>query len=234
MSALVNAVAISNYETPEPLTFSANSVAGVLRTAVPVFGAAVASAFTPLLYGGCSLLDLLATSSDVAARDFQFYTGKVVTTQGGGTGAITTGATTLTRVTGSWVTEGYQIGDLITVQSPGNMQPTNADGLVGIVSNVTALVLTFVNVGAAFPAATALNAGSGIYVISPWQRVTVPASAGTSASVPNFSVLGSSSESSQLRSEKKLDATSIVLAAPVTALTAGSSYVSFSAVVGRV
>lgn len=234
MSALVNAAAISNYDNPDPCTFSANAVAGVIRTVVAPIAGAAQGALTPLYYGGCSILELLATSSDSANKDFQFYTGRLTTTIGAATGAVTTAPTVLTRATGSWVTDGWQIGDLVTVQSPSGVAPTSADGLVGVVSSVTASALTFVNVGTAYPNAITLNTGSYVYKISPWQRVTVPLGAGTASGVANYSVLGSAMESSNLRTDKKLGINTALLAAPIAALTAGATYVSFAAVIGRV
>lgn len=213
----------AGFRSPKPVSFTVTNgtTAKVLVEQIP---ASLANGSLPPYYGGCTLIDLTATSTDAAAKDIILYVGTVLTTQDAtNTGSITTGAqNTLTRGTGSYIADGWSVGDLAMVfTAAGTAQVvTGIDGLPLIVTGVTATVLTFNGTPLA-AGANVLTAGSRIVAVADKARVTVAANAGNSSSIPNVRLLANSTfDSSVVTTELKLGADNLLIGAMQAAVSA--------------
>jgi hypothetical protein len=213
----------AGFRSPKPVAFTVtnSTVAKVLVEQVPP---ANASATLPPYYGGCTLIDLTATSTDASNKDVILYVGTVLTTQDAtNTGSITTGAqNTLTRATGSWIADGWGIGDLAMVFSAFGVAQvvTGIDGLPLVVTGVTATVLTFNGTPLA-AGANVLSAGTRVVACADKARITVTANAGNSASIPNVCLLANPIyDVSKVTTELKLGADNLLIAAMQAAVSA--------------
>lgn len=199
------------------------------RIVVEQTAAAVATATAPQLYGGCTVLDLVATSTDGSAKDVQTYIGTVATVQDAvATGNLTTTTGTIVRQAGSFIADGWAPGDLVMCFAPaGTAANAAVDGVLGIVTGVAALTLTLNGTPLA---ALALAAGTRVVRVKPHTRQTVAANAGTSANVPAQALLWASNDASNVRGELKLGDKNVLIAAPVAAVSALPAYLTVGAV----
>lgn len=196
--------------------------------------AAAETATSPRYHGGLSLLDLVAASTDPSIRDFLLWRAAVTTTQDAAlTGVVSTTATTVDRITGSFIADGWRIGDIVSVYAPSGIAAVaGTEGLFGSVSAVSALSLTFTVIGTAWSIAVVPN-GARICKMSQLFRASVPANAGNTAAIPNFSFLNNPMDSSLLRFERKLGLTEMLVLQPVAALTGLPITISFTAQIVR-
>lgn len=233
MSSPQFALVPSSYPAADPLTFNVNN-STLLRKMFEPFAAAVETTNSPKWYGGCQLTDLLASSTDATSRDFLLWTANITTTQETtATGNITTTTTTITRANGSWITDGWQVGDIASIfTAVGVAAVAGTEGLLAAISAVTATVLTFTVVGGAWSAATA-PAGCRVCKMHQRYRFTVPLNSGNAAAVANFSVLNGANDNSLLRTEMSLGATEMLVIQPVAAISALPASVSFKAQLKR-
>lgn len=185
--------------------------------------AAVGSTTSPTYFGGASILDLVATSTDSANKDVILYSGTVMTTTGASTGTVTTTTNTIVRTTGDFYIDGWKAGDLVMLFGAANAGRQANDGVLGIVTSLTSTVLT-VN-GTPFSALT-LNTGVRIVKVSPLFRDTVPLNSGNSASIPAKNLLNSSNSSSTIIGERKIGENEMLIAAMQSAVSALPAYVS--------
>lgn len=233
MSSPVHAIVPSIFKTPAPTCFNGNSTAGVAKMLFAPYAAAADTATSPLYYGGCTLLELQASSTDAVAKDIQLMVGQVATTQETtATGNITTTTTTITRVNGSWIADGWTVGDLVSCFQPFGVAAVGTEGRFGTVTAVTATVITFTVSGTAWTAQT-LAAGSMVCRMAPWLRATIPANAGNATNIANYSLLNNSNDSALMRTEKKLDATQFIAAYPLITPSAFPAVIALSPVVAR-
>lgn len=212
----------AGFRSPRPVAFTAanGTTAKILVDQMP---AALANGALPPYYGGGSLLDLTATSTDASNRDVTIYMGTVLTTQDAtATGTITTGAqNSLTRTAGSWLADGFEVGLLAMVFAASGVAQvvTGIDGLPLIVTGVTATVLTFNGTPLA-AGSNVLSAGSRIMAVADKARVTVTANAGN-GTVPNVCLLGNSlQDNSKVPTEIKLGTDNVLIAAMAAAVSA--------------
>lgn len=213
----------AGFRSPKPVAFTATNgtVAKILVDQIP---ASLASATLPPYYGGGTLIDLTATSTDAAAKDVILYVARVMTTQdASATGNITTSAqNVLARANGSWITDGWQVGDAAMIFAPTTLAQVVAgiDGIALIVTGVTATQLTFNGTPLA-AGSNVLVAGTRICAVADKARVTVPANSGNSSTIPNTLLLGNSSfDSSKVTSELKFGPDNIIAAAMQAAVSA--------------
>jgi hypothetical protein len=226
----------AGFRSPKPIGFTASNgtVAKILVEQIP---ASLANGSLPPYYGGCTLLDLTATSTDAASKDVILYVGTVLTTQDAtNSGNLTNASTsTITRATGSFISDGWQIGDLLMVFTPfGTAQvATGIDGIPLIVTNVSALVLTFN--GTPLPVGpNILTAGTRLVAVSDKARVTVAANAGNSSSIPNVRLLANPAfDASVVTTELKLGAENVLIAAMQSAVSALPAQVKLLPSIGR-
>ena len=225
----------AGFRSPKPVAFTATNgtTAKILVEQIP---AANASGSLPPYYGGGTLLDLTATSTDSSDKDVILYVGTVLTTQDPtNTGNITTGSqNTLTRVNGSWIADGFEVGALAMVfTAAGTAQVvTGIDGLPLIVTGVTATVLTFNGTPLA-AGANVLTAGSRILAIADKARNTVTANAGN-GTVPNVCLLGNAAQdNSKVTTELKFGADNMLIAAMAGAVSALPAQVKLLPSLGR-
>ena len=182
------------------------------------------------LVGGSTIIDFTATSTDAVAKDIIVWSGTVYTTVGGSTGTAATTTSTITRSTGSFITDGWMPGDLVMMFAPTAIgtafaRTAGIDGVLGIVTAVAATSLT-VN-GTPFAAGT-LTTGMRICKMSYGVRVTVPANAGTNGTSISQALLGQPNDGSLLRFEKKLGANDVVAVALQSAVSALPSWININ------
>lgn len=213
----------AGFRSPKPVAFTATNgtVAKILVDQIP---AALASSTLPPYYGGGTLIDLTATSTDGSAKDVILYVGRVLTTQDAtATGSLTTSAqNVLTRGSGSWITDGWQVGDACMIFAPSTLAQVVAgiDGIALIVTGVTATQLTFNGTPLA-AGSNVLSAGTRICAMVDKARVTVPANSGNSSTIPNALLLGNPTyDNSKVTSELKFGPDNIIAAAMQAAVSA--------------
>lgn len=147
--------------------------------------------------GGCRVIDGSITSTDGTARSILYYLGTQTSLySGGGTvpslaamGTVTVTSSTITRTTGSFITEGYLVGDLI--MTFGSLQTGN-NGLLSIVTGVAAQTLT-VN-GTSLSAQNPEGAGFRIFTVGLLTRKGIPLSSGNTDAAPPVPLLGGSQD----------------------------------------
>lgn len=159
---------------------------------------AVGSATT---VGGVRITDIIISSNDSVTDYVALWESKLLTTQGQAasvvygtantTGAITATTTTLTRATGDWRIDGWKIGDHVMVFAPRNGAANASDGVAGIVSAVTATVLT---VSASTFSAETLLTGSHIFRVARRSNTAVEAGSGYTAGTSPIRVLGNTED----------------------------------------
>ena len=226
----------AGFRSPKPIAFTVTNgtVAKVLVEQIP---AALANGSLPPYYGGGTLIDLTATSTDASNKDVILYQGTVLTTQDPtNTGSITTGAqNTLTRASGSWIADGWGVGDLAMVFAAFGVAQvvTGIDGLPLIVTGVTATVLTFNGTPLA-AGANILSAGSRICAVADKFRATVTANASNSSTIPNVLLLGNPAfDNSKITSELKFGADNLIIAAMQSAVSALPAQVKLLPTIAR-
>ena len=179
-----------------------------------------ATTLSPLRYGGCSVLDLEAASSDTADVVVHLYRGEVASTvaNAGATGAVTTTTSTIVRAAGSWATEGWKPGTLAMIFAPDGAARQAVDGVMVQVTGVTALTLTLN--GTPLSALTVQD-GARICKISHLYSTLVRASSGTDGSTRSIRLQNGSQDGAIATGERKLGDTDLLAAAVGTAVTAG-------------
>ena len=203
-----------------------------LKVVVDTQPAAAASGTQPLKQGGCTVIDAVATSNDSSAKELQLWVGDVRTTvDTTATGVAATTTSTITRVNGSWVTDGFRVGMLVALFAPLTLDANNCDGVVGTITTITATTIT-VN-GTPFTANAAIPNGTRVCAMSPHYRVSIPANSGLSATVPNVGLLDNGLDSSEIRSELKLGTTNILAAGLGATASALPAYVNVRASIAR-
>lgn len=202
----------------------------IAKVLVEPQAAGAASGNVPQYYGGFSLIELLASSTDSSNKDIILWEGEVLTTQEtSNTGTLATTATTngtITRVNGSFITDGWKIGDGGMIFTPDNtaQAATGIDGIKFVVTAVAAGTITVS--GTPYAANAGLTAGTRLVRVSQLARHTITANAGntaTSSGTPNVNLLVQSMDYSMFKNDRKFGATSMIIAgmqANVSALTA--------------
>lgn len=226
----------AGFRSPKPIAFTVTNgtVAKILVDQIP---AATASGSLPPYYGGGTLIDLTATSSDSADKDVIFYIGTVLTTQDPtSTGSITTGAqNSLTRGSGSWITDGFEVGALAMIfTAAGTAQVvTGIDGIPLIVTGVTATVLTFNGTPLA-AGANVLTTGTRICAVADKSRTTILAGAGNSTGVANARLLANPIyDNSVVTSEVKFGPDNILAIAMASTVSALPAQIKLTPSIGR-
>lgn len=183
------------------------------------------------LAGGQRLFDITASSTDSAANALFLWEG-VQTSLYANMGAVTTTATgnaTVTRTVGSFVTDGYQAGEVVMLLGSAG---ANNNGNPATITGVAAGALTFNGVPAGFSAQTE---GAGFRIVRVARRapVSIPANSGhaTSASSLNANVQVVASGYDQTRDTLgiELGPNSILLVSMYQAVSALPAVVQVSA-----
>lgn len=182
--------------------------------------AAAPGATSPMLYGGASVYDLFAHSSDSAAKDVQFYRGEVLTTVGAATGTATTTSSTVARTTGSFVTDGWRVGMQAMIFAALTDAPQAVEGILCTVSSVAAATLSFS--GTPLSALT-LTTGARVVALDPMWAVSVPAGSGNSGAVVETWVLSTTNASAARVKDEKFGPTQMLVASAKTAVTASTA-----------
>lgn len=230
MSGPVNAITPALFGSPPPVSFiAANGTAA--KIVVDQMPAAIATTLVPQLYGGGTVIDLTAASSDSVSRDVLLYLGAVATTQGGATGAMTTTTSSIPRASGSFIADGWQVGDVAMCFAPFGTAPNaGVDGIPCTVTAVSALGLTLNGTPIA---ALALAAGTRVCRIAQRVRQTVAAGAGTNGTTASQPLIASYGDGTMVRTELKIGANNILAAAMQSAVSALPAQVSLSSIVAQ-
>lgn len=240
MTTAVYAATPASFHTIKPVTFiAANGTSA--KVVVQPYAAAAAGAQSPLYYGGCTVLDLTASSTDSANKDVLVYRGRVVTTQDStATGTMSTsGTNAINRASGSFITDGVVPGDNVMLFAPATSlpnttvaltSPSSVDGILGTVTSVTDLAIT-VN-GTPFANMT-LATGTRLFVVRQLFRATVALNSGNTAALPNVALLGNAMDSTALKTELKLGATEGLIVGMQSAVSALPAFVSIDGQVAR-
>jgi hypothetical protein len=203
------------------------------KVLVEPLAAANAVAPAPAYVGGSTVIDLTAASSDAASKDLLIYEGVVTTTQDAtNTGAMTTTTSTIPRTSGSFIVDGWKVGDTGMVFAPeGVAANAGVDGIPFIVTAVAALTLTLNGTPIA---ALTLAAASRVVRIGQSFRATIAANSGnTSGSVPSVNLIGNAQDGSILRTEHKLGPNDLLIAAMQAAVSALPATVSITGQLAR-
>ncbi|MBB2485398.1 hypothetical protein H5407_09180 [Mitsuaria sp. WAJ17] len=200
------------------------------KVLVDALAAAAAGVTSPLLFGGGSVIDITATSTDAAAKDVILWLGQVLTTTGAATGTAAMTVSTITRSTGDFFLDGWRPGDLVMVFAAGNAGRQANDGVLGIVTGVSSATLT-VN-GTPFSALT-LNTGVRLCRMAYQFRAPMAASAGTNGTSASVNLLNNGNDGSVLRYEKKLGLNELLAVSAASAVSALPAYINVSADVAR-
>lgn len=231
MSGPVNAITPALFGSPPPASFIAanGTVAKILVDQLP---AAIATSLVPQLYGGGTVIDLVAVNSDSIAHDVLLYEGFVATTQSAGTtGAMTTTTSSIPRTSGSFIADGWQVGDVAMCFAPYGTAPNaGVDGIPCIVTAVAALGLTLNGTPIA---ALALAAGTRVCRVAQRVRQTVAAGAGTNGTQASQALIASYGDGTMVRTELKIGSNNILAAAMQSAVSALPAQVSLSTVLAQ-
>ena len=175
------------------------------------------------LLGDSRLLDAVVSSTDAASKDMIVWKGRVTTRQDAAlTGVMTITATnTINRTTGSFVTDGWRVGDTGMLFAPVAGAANASDGLLVIVTGVTALALTC-NTPVALINETLL-AGTRLCEIAQLFTTQIPANAGNANAIPNVTLLNNTMDAAQDKAGMMVEADAVLalsMAAAVAALPA--------------
>lgn len=236
MPGLNDAVAPSDFRNKTTcFTVDNTTTAKVLVEATP---AAAAAGNLPAYYGGASVIDLFASSTDAAAADINLYFGEVLTTQDGtNTGAMAATATTngtITRASGSFIADGWKIGDTVMMFAPDSATPNaSCDGISGVLTGVAALTLTIS--GTTWSAVASLASATRIVRVAKWMKANIPANAGNDSTTPkkNVGLINHGNDASALKTEKKLGSNVLLLGAMAANLSAKPATVAVTATFAR-
>ena len=221
----------SGFVSPKPVSFiAANGTAA--KVLVEPQAAAVAADPQPAFYGGQTVLDIVASSTDGSGKDVIVYQGNVLTTQDAtATGDITVSAqNTLTRAVGSFISNGWLVGDLLMVFAPVDAAQvvSGIDGVLGTVTDVTAPAITLNGTPLA-SGTNVLTAGTRVVNVSQIFRATVAANSGNASSTPNVRLLGNANDQTIFQAEWKLGSTSMLIVGMQAAVSALPAFVSICA-----
>lgn len=205
------------------------------ETAIPYNNAALEfAARQRLLLGGFSLLGGRGSfigSTDGSAKSVLLYPARLASTMGNGTGTITSQNLITRNDGGSYLTDGWRRGDSVFMF--GTATAAN-EGVMGIVTTVTALVLT-VN-GTPYTNDGALTTGTRLVRAGQGKRIAVPANSGNSDTIANVALLGGTydpSVASLPDTGWTFGASGMILAAMVAATSALPAQVNLFASIAR-
>lgn len=210
------------------------AVGTVLRVLAYPTAAATAASPLPQYYGGQRILDLVASSTSAGAEAFALWEGTVLTTQATAvTGTIATTSTAVSRSSGSFITDGWRVGQVIAIFPPNGAQSVGAnEGLLALISAVSATTLTVAAIGTAMAAA---NAQTGSLLASMGQKFqfSVAANSGNATGTANVVVLNHANDNSALTTEIKLGPTELLAIKANAAVAASPAVVMFTGVTER-
>ena len=228
MSNPLNAAVPASFQNASVTLIAADGVAA--KVLVDVMPAAAATPTSPLYFGGGSVIDATAVSTDAVSKDLILWQGQVLTVVGAQTGAAPVTASAIGRGAGDFIVDGWKPGDLLMCFAAAGMARQATDGILGIVSAVTAGSLSVH--GAPFTA-LALAAGVRICRVSYEFRAPIPASSGTNGVLPNVGLLNHGCDASVIRFERKLGLNELLAVSAAAAVSALPAYVNVGAQLAR-
>lgn len=202
------------------------------ETALPDESAVRQRVFT----GGCRVLDSTVASTDGTARSMLLWYGaytsvNAVSSTVDGVSAMTSlviaTQNTLTRGSGSYITDGWQVGDLAMLFGSST---TANNGVLGIVTGVTATALT--TNGTVWTNET-VAANAQLYRVSRGHQVAIPANSGNADATPNVKLVCSPNDQASDTTGVFLGPNEALLGSMVAAVSALPAYVSVTSKVGR-
>lgn len=227
MTSPVFAAVPASYENASATLIAANGTAA--KVLVDQYLSAAATNTAPQYYGGCSVIDITAASTD-GAKILQLYHGGVRTTVGGSTGAVTTTTNTIARATGSFIVDGWVPGDLVMTFAAKGAAANAYDGVLAVVTGVGALTLTVH--GTPFGAGV-VAAATRICKISLGVCAPIPANSGTNGTSASVTLLDNEYSGSILRTERKVGEQELLAVSAMSAVSSLPAYINVSAQVAR-
>lgn len=179
-----------------------------------------------VLTGGRRLVDGIITSTDAAAKSVLVYSGLQMTLAAN-MGTITTTATgnaTITRSAGSFITDGWTVGDTGMVFGSITASAAN-DGAIWRVTTVAAGVLTLDGLGGISVAGTE-GAGYRLFKVGLETRRPVPANSGNLDSQASVALIGGTLHPTLDTAGMWLDANGVIIVGMVAAPSALPAVVS--------
>jgi len=224
MSAPVYAITPALFDSAQASFVNATGTAG--KIVVQPQPAASPGSTSPAFYGGCTVIDLIAASTDSADKDFLIYNGKILTTQDTtNTGNLTvSGQNTLSRAAGSFISDGWTVGDDVMIfTAQGTAQVTTGiDGVLCTITAVTAGALTFSGTPLA-SGTNVLTAASRVFRVTQLMKRKVPLNSGNTNAIANISILfDATTDGTRVTTERKLGANDALIAAAASAVTAAT------------
>lgn len=235
MSSPSNGAFPSGFRTERPTSFTAANTTIAKVVVEPILGAAAISP-APAYFGGCAVIDLPVFSSDSALKDINLFIGTIRTTQDAvNTGVMATtaaGNSTITRISGSFITDGWKVGDQCMLFTPDNTAQvaTAVDGIASTITAVAALTIT-VN-GVTLAAATPLTAGTRLVSVTKKFTASIPINSGNTNAIASANLLNNSMDGAALRSDIKLGPLNMLIASMGSAVSALPCVVSIHPTVG--
>jgi len=202
------------------------------ETALPDESAVRQRVFT----GGCRVIDATVASTDSVAKSMLLWYGtytsiNAATSTVDGVSAMTslviTTQNTLTRGAGSYITDGWTVGDLVMLFGSST---TANNGVLGIVTGVTATVLT--TNGTVWTNET-VAANAQLYKVSRSHRIGIPLSSGDTDAAANVKLVNNANDQSSDTTGVYLGPNEALICGMVAAVSALPAYVSVTAKVGR-
>ena len=182
--------------------------------------------------GGQRAYDIVATSTDSVDNALTVWEGVQATQQANmGTAAVTANTNaTATRTTGSFITDGWNVGEVAMLF--GALTAAN-NGVPLIVTAVAAGTLTFSGVPSGFTAETETSSAFRLVRVARRAPIKVPANSGnatgTSPSIPNVQIVGQGLDQTRDPLGIEIGANSLLIVAPYQAVSALPAVLQVSA-----
>lgn len=185
------------------------------------------------LLGDARLLDATVSSTDAANKDMLVWKARVFTRQDAtNTGTMTvTGTNTLNRTNGSFITDGWRIGETLMLFAPVAGAANASDGFIGIVTAVTATTITL-NTPTAFVNET-LVAGTRVCRVAQLFTTQILANAGNTNAIANTSLVNNTMDNSQDKIGRMLESDAIIALSMGAAVATLPARISVNGVIAR-
>lgn len=180
-----------------------------------------------VLTGGQRIIDGNISSTDGVAKSARLYVGRQTSLFANMGVVSTTGTNALNRTVGSFIADGYKIGDTVMLFGA----PTAANnGLLLVVTGVTALALTFNGI---LLTNEAMAAGFRVFRVAQRTQRGVPINAGNTDTAPAVQLLGGGQDPATFGPPDtglSLDADGVLIVALSAAASALPAQVMFHAI----
>lgn len=184
-----------------------------------------------ILMGGCRVIDGSVVSSDGTARSLLIWLGRVLSRVSDfGATTTVTGTNAFNRASGSFVTDGWRAGDVVM---PFGMTTAANNGVAGVVTTVTATVLTVT--GTPYTNET-MPTTARLLRVSQRTRRAIPISSGNTDTAPAVALMGGTQDPAAAAlpdTGYSLGDTDVMIVSMVAAVSALPASVQVQAITAR-